>query len=427
MANEYFTYQESEGFIEGCRIRDLAERFGTPLYLYSENAIRERVACFQKAFAEISPIIRYSCKANSNPHLLKILKESGCGADVISPGELSLALYAGFTPGEIIMGGVGKRGDEITFALKQGVTLFSVESLSELQVLSQKASEQGRVATALLRLNPDIPAGGHHYISTGRKENKFGLTEEEVISVFKDLKNYPRVRIGGLHLHLGSQIANPEPYLQAISEANRLHKIYSFECLDLGGGFPVTYESDVADIEVFSEAMCKVIMEWKLASPPGLPFPETEAGCSGLKVIFEPGRFFVAGAGFLLTRVTYRKDRPHKKFLIVDAGMNDLIRPALYEAYHHIWPVRQTEGKEVHFEVVGPVCESGDFLAKDRPLPEGIKENDLLLVGEAGAYGFAMSSNYNGRLRPAEVMLSGEKARLIRARETLEDLYLKKP
>ena len=320
MTEEYFHYQKGEGFIEECRLSMLAEKYGTPLYLYSESAIRESVRRFQKAFSGIAPIIRYSCKANSNLHLLKILKDAGCGADVISPGELTIALEAGFAPQDIIMGGVGKREDEIEFALKKGVSCFSVESLPEIAILNRLASKQKKEITVLLRLNPDIAAGGHHYISTGKKENKFGLTEAEVISVLKRPSVFPHLKISGLHLHLGSQIDSPEPYLKAIKEAKRLHEIYPFQFLDLGGGFPVPYDKEVAGIEVFGKAICQAVKRM------------------GLKVIFEPGRHFIAPAGFLLTRVIYRKDRPHKRFLVVDAGMNDLIRPSLYEAWHRIRP-----------------------------------------------------------------------------------------
>ncbi len=402
--NKYFNYRKEEGFVEGFRLSALAEKYGTPLYLYSEKAIRESVQRFQKAFSGIAPIIRYSCKANSNLHLLKILKETGCGADVISPGELTIALTAGFTPQSIIMEGVGKREDEIEFSLKKGVSFFSCESLLELATLNRLSSKQKREITALLRLNPDIAAGGHHYISTGKKENKFGLTETEVVSVLKNPAAFPHLKINGLHLHLGSQIDSPEPYLKAIKEAERLHKIYSFQFLDLGGGFPVTYDKEMAEIEVFGKAICGAIAKMKL------------------QIIFEPGRHFIAPAGFLLTRIIYRKDRPHKRFLVVDAGMNDLIRPSLYDAWHNIRTVRKPKGKKTSFEIVGPVCESGDFLGKERLLPESIKESDLLLIGEIGAYGFAMSSNYNGRLRPAEVLVTGKKSWIIRKRETLANL-----
>ena len=404
MTNKYFHYQKGEGFIEGCRLSALAEKYGTPLYVYSEKTIRESVQRFQKAFSGIAPIIRYSCKANSNLHLLKILNDAGCGADIISPGELAIALTAGFTPQSIIMEGVGKRKDEIKFGLKKGVSFFSCESLLELATLDRLASKQKRGITVLLRLNPDITAGGHHYISTGKKENKFGLTETEVVSVLKKPGAFPHLKINGLHLHLGSQIDSPEPYLKAIKEAEQLHKTYPFQFLDLGGGFPVTYDKKMAEIEVFGKAICGAVAKMKL------------------KVIFEPGRYFIAPAGFLLTRIIYRKDRPHKRFLVVDAGMNDLIRPSLYEAWHNIRTVREPKGKKNSFEIVGPVCESGDFLGKERLLPESIKEGNLLLVGEAGAYGFAMSSNYNGRLRPAEVLVTGKKSRIIRKRETLENL-----
>ncbi|MBU2495543.1 MAG: diaminopimelate decarboxylase [Candidatus Omnitrophica bacterium] len=401
---KYFNYHKGEGFIEGCRLSALAEKYGTPLYVYSEKTIRESVQRFQKAFSKIAPIIRYSCKANSNLHLLKILKETGCGADVISPGELTIALAAGFAPQDIVMGGVGKGEDEIEFGLKKGVSFFSVESLPELATLNRLSSKQKGEITALLRLNPDIAAGGHRYISTGKREDKFGLTEAEVVSVLKKPSDFPHLKIGGLHFHLGSQIDSPEPYLKAIKEAERLHKIYPFQFLDLGGGFPVTYDKEMAGIEVFGKAICGAVKKM------------------GLQIIFEPGRHFIAPAGFLLTRIIYRKNRPHKRFLVVDAGMNDLIRPSLYEAWHNIRTVRELKGKKNSFEIVGPVCESGDFLGKERLLPDTIKEGDLLLIGEAGAYGFAMSSNYNGRLRPAEVLVTGKKSRIIRKRETLANL-----
>ncbi|MFH2068724.1 MAG: diaminopimelate decarboxylase [Candidatus Omnitrophota bacterium] len=426
--NKYFNYQKGKGFIEGCRISALAEKYGTPLYIYSEKAIRESVSRFQKAFSGIAPIIRYSCKANSNLHLLKILKSAGCGTDVISPGELTIALTAGFAPQNIIMEGVGKREDEIEFGLKKGISFFSVESLPELATLNRLSSKQKRVITALLRLNPDIAAGGHRYISTGKKENKFGLTETEVVSVLKKPVDFPNLKINGLHLHLGSQIDSPEPYLKAIKEAQRLHQIYPFQFLDLGGGFPITYDTEMAEIEIFGKAICGAIKKFNLSPHRVHPLSSAlerapvPARGEGIRVIFEPGRHFIAPAGFLLTRVIYRKDRPHKRFLVVDAGMNDLIRPALYEAFHHIWPTKEVTEELVFFDVVGPVCESGDFLGKERLLPNTLKEGDLLLIGETGAYGFAMSSNYNGRLRPAEVLISGKKSCIIRKRETLKNL-----
>ncbi len=409
MARKEFTERYREGFIEDCSLTLLAERYGTPLYLYSKKTLQERVASFQKAFLPIDPLIRYSCKANSNLYLLKIIRECGCGVDVISAGEIAIALAAGFQPSQLIMEGPGKRKEELEFALEKRVSFFSVESLSELRALNRIAGRRRKRIMVLLRLNPNIPAGGHRYITTGRKENKFGLTEEEVVTTLKERNNYHHLEIAGLHLHLGSQIATPEPYLKAIRKARQLYKICPFGFLDLGGGFPIAYDKKVAAIELFGKAICKEINGWDV------------------KVIFEPGRYLVAESGFLLTRVIYRKDRPHKRFLVVDAGMNDLVRPSLYGAYHHIQAVKRFRGKKTLFDVVGPICESGDFLGKERFLPEKIKEGDLLLIAEAGAYGFAMASNYNGRLRPAEVLVDGADHYLIRQREDFASLLAQFP
>ncbi|HNQ34451.1 MAG TPA: diaminopimelate decarboxylase [bacterium] len=404
MTENYLSWPEGRGRLEECFLDELADRYGTPLYLYSETGLRRRLGRFRAAFKDLDPLVRYSCKANANTHLLSIIRAEGGGADVISAGELMLALAAGFEAADLIMEGPGKRPDEMALALENGVAFFSVESEAELESLSRLAAERKLKATILLRLNPDIAAGGHQYISTGRKENKFGLTEAEVISIFKAPERYRPLRIGGLHLHLGSQIDTPEPYLKAVREAKRLHASHPFEYLDLGGGFPVVYDKEVTELELFAEAIGREL--------DGLP----------VRVIFEPGRYLVAPVGFLLTRITYRKDRPHRRFLVVDAGMNDLIRPSLYEAFHQIWPVRSSGAAPENFDVVGPICESGDFLARERPLPADLAAGGLLLVGQAGAYGFAMSSNYNGRLRPAEVLVRGSESRVIRRRQNYEDL-----
>lgn len=397
-------YKEGIFQVDGCPVSALADEFGTPLYVYSENILRQGIASFQDAFRGLDPLVRYSCKANANIHLLSVLREAGSGADVISAGELSLALRAGFPPGEIIMEGPGKSPDEIKEALGRGVSLFSVESVAELSFLREAARRSGRKARALLRLNPDIPAGGHHYINTGRKENKFGMTREEVHEVFASVPDDELFETAGLHMHLGSQIDGPAPFLEAIARARKLHGKRPFRILDLGGGFPVRYREAVPGISVFGTAIEKAMAGFDV------------------RLMLEPGRSIVAPCGFLLTRVLYRKDRPHKKFLVVDAAMNDLLRPSLYDAWHDIYPGREPAAPASDFDVVGPICETGDFLARKRPLPGDSGGGDLFLVAAAGAYGYVMASNYNGRPRPAEVMVTCGRARLVRRRETIDDL-----
>lgn len=398
------TCQQENLRIEDCSLEELAVRYGTPLYVYSEAQLRRALQELREAFTPLDPLFRYSCKTNANIHLLEIIGAAGVGADVISAGELALARRAGIPPESIIMEGPGKSEAEIATALAEGVSFFSVESPAELVSLRAAARRAGCRAVALLRLNPDIAAGDHHYINTARKENKFGMTEDEVSRLLGEEADDDHLCLGGLHLHLGSQITDPAPFREAVERARRLHRVRPFAYLDLGGGFPIAYREPVPALPVFAAALREALDGF------------------AVRLMLEPGRFVVGPAGGLLTRVLYRKERPHRNFLVVDAAMNDLLRPALYEAWHEITPVRVSAGPTLPFDVVGPVCESGDFLARERPLPADARPGDLLLVGQAGAYGYVMSSNYNGRLRPAEVLVSGARARLIRRRETIADL-----
>lgn len=419
---DQFRYQEHELFCEDVALTELAEEFGTPLYVYSRSQILRNYRAVDAPLADIDHLVCYALKANSNHSLLKLLAAEGAGADVVSGGELHLALDAGFAPEKITFAGVGKRDDEIEFAINTGVASISAESSQELQVISLLALRLGKTARVSVRVNPDIDAQSHPYITTGLRQNKFGIPSEQVLEVFKYAATLPQVEIKGVHAHIGSQITKVEPFAEAAKSLVETVKLlrdagFAISHIDLGGGFGIQYVNVVA-----REGLP---LETELAAPPPLHhFVEAvlpalrESQCT---VWLEPGRSIAANAGVLLTKVLYVKENGTKKFVVVDAGMNDLLRPSLYGAYHQIVPLNLTTYEHEKVDVVGPICETGDFLARDRVLSK-VKRDDYLAVMTAGAYGFSLASNYNARFRPAEILVNGDKVRIIRERETIDDL-----
>ena len=404
-----FAYESGKLFAEGVSVEDLARRYGTPLYVYSRNHLRERYRAIVSAMAEVQPMVCYSVKANSNAAVIKTLIDEGSGFDIVSGGELFRALRAGADANKIVFAGVGKTRDEIEYALRERIGFFTVESESEAARISECARHLGIPGRIAFRVNPDVDPKTHKYISTGKKENKFGLDLERVMKAYETAAALPGIEIAGLHLHIGSQLLSADPFGQALGKVKEMclalkAKYPTFRTIDIGGGLGIDYKPDqqALDPVVYAAAV--------------LPFLK---GLS-LKVVMEPGRSIVGNAGILVCRVQVVKASHFKTFIVVDAGMNDLIRPALYQAHHEIKAVTATS-KTVTGDLVGPICESGDFLAQDRELPD-VKEDDLVAAFSAGAYGFAMSSNYNSRPRAAEVMVDGNDAFLIRRRETWEDI-----
>ncbi len=407
---DYFNYRRDKLFAEGIEAELLAKRFGTPLYLYSRRTLIEHFNKLKRALKPVKPLICYSLKANGNLSLGRILVKEGAGLDIVSGGELFRALKMGCPPGKIVYAGVGKTAEEINFALDKKILLFNVESIGELKLLNKLAGKKGRKQKVALRLNPGVEAHSHRYLETARLESKFGLRLGEALEIFKSRNRFPALKIEGVHIHLGSQITNLSPYLKALGKLSSfLEKLKGFGVnltwLDLGGGLAASYreEEKPSSAEDFARTIIPLVKKTRL------------------KLIIEPGRFIMGNAGILVTKVLFLKETGKKKFLIVDAGMNDLIRPALYGAYHRIIPLKKKNVKKNRFEVAGPICESGDFLGKDVLLP-GTSGGDFLAIRGAGAYSFAMSSNYNARPRAAEVLVSGRKATLIRKRETYKDL-----
>lgn len=421
----YFTYRHRQLFCEELSIADLAAQHGTPLYLYSRKTYREKFASIDRAFAAAKHQICFALKANCNPHILQDFAALGCGGDVVSGGELQLALQAGIPASRIVFAGVGKRDDEILAGLDAGIRGFNVESEAELQVINELAAQRKKVAPVSLRINPDIDIHGHPYISTGRAADKFGIELNRAKELFAEIKTLRQVKLVGLHAHLGSQITELWPFPQIGELFGNLAQLahaagHQLDYIDVGGGLGAIYENFIK-VEPNTEPAPDLALSPNELADQMLP-PLTKNLPKDCTVIFEPGRALVAGSGVLVTRVLYTKMTRGKFFAVVDAGMTDLIRPSLYSAYHQIVPVSQREGEWQNGDVVGPICESGDFLAKDRSLPP-VQRGDLLAVMTAGAYGFSLSSNYNARPRPAEVVVDGGKPHLSRPRQSLESLW----
>jgi diaminopimelate decarboxylase len=405
-----FKVRGGELFCEDVPARALVKKYGTPLYVYSRHTLLSHFQKIQSAFVELSPLICYSVKANSNISILKELAAQGAGMDIVSGGELVRAQAAGVPAGRVVYAGVGKTRSEIAEALRANILMFNVESEPELQRINHVAGQLKKTARVALRINPDVDAHTHHYITTGTRENKFGLSIPMALGLFHEARKMKHVCAVGVHMHIGSQITTVTPYLQALKRLAALVAElraagHALEYLNMGGGLGIIYDEEKPQTaDAFAQAVVPLIRPL------------------GLKLILEPGRFIVGNAGVLLTTVQYVKRGHLKSFVIVDAGMNDLIRPSLYHAYHQIVPVvKSRSSRTVLSDVVGPICESGDFLGKDRHL-QPCQEGDVLAVRSTGAYGMAMASNYNSRLRAAEVLVSGSKAVVIRRRETMEDV-----
>jgi diaminopimelate decarboxylase len=397
---------------EAIPISSLAEKFGTPLYVYSTAAIRERVQSFRTAFREIDHTICYSVKANSNLGLLKLLAKLRCGFDVVSGGELQRVLRAAAKSiRQVVFSGVGKTSAELDAALKAGILLFNVESPSELETLARCAARLKRTAQIAFRVNPNVPADTHPYISTGLQKHKFGVPLVEARSLYSQAARLKFLKVAGVSVHIGSQITDSAPFLatmQRVAELVRQLRAdgHNIRFVDAGGGLGIDY----CGSQDFRESVCS----YAAAIVPSLKDLR-------VRLLVEPGRSIVGPAGVLLTRVIYRKTNSDKKFVIVDAAMNDLIRPSLYQAEHQIVPVEFNDANNESVDIVGPICESGDFFARDRELP-AVGEGALLAILDTGAYGMALASNYNSRSRAAEVLVSGKTVKVIRKRETISDL-----
>jgi diaminopimelate decarboxylase len=408
----YFQYKGNSLYAEGVPVSKIAKAVGTPAYIYSLKTLKRHYNAFDEAFKSVDNIICYSVKANSNLSVLSTFAEEGSGFDIVSGGELFRALKAGADPKKIVFSGVGKREDEIEYALKSRILLFNVESPGELRLINKVAGRLKKKAGVAIRINPNVDAKTHPYISTGLKSNKFGIETKEALGEYVYAKGrLKNLNLLGVDCHIGSQITELGPFIDALKKArtfiNKLKKEgIGISYLDLGGGLGITYENEEAP---HPSKYGKAVIE----GTKGL----------GVTLIFEPGRAIAGNAGILVTKVLYTKQGSKKRFVIVDAGMNDLARPSLYGSYHGVWPVKASKKgtRRIKADIVGPICESGDFIAKDRLLPP-FKENDLIAIMSAGAYGYTMSSNYNSRPRAAEVMVDDKKFSVIRKRESLADL-----
>ncbi|MBI5476714.1 MAG: diaminopimelate decarboxylase [Ignavibacteriales bacterium] len=418
-----FYFQNNELWCENTNLQTVVKRFGTPLYVYSKKSIIDHCRYIEKAFGKTDHLSCYAVKANMNRTILSIIATEGIGCDVGSIGELYLALEAGFLPNRITYSGVGKRFDEIEFALKKNILEFNVESEGELMEISRIASGLNTVARVLLRINFDVEVDTHPYITTGKKENKFGVDSFEARGVLEKAIRLPSIEVVGIHIHIGSQITNVETFIAAAKTVTKFvidlrNSGIPMKHLNFGGGFGVQYHDFIshprlpknenhAESEVtvanFIEAVVPILAESKC------------------KILIQPGRSIIAHAGILATQVLYFKKKTGRNFIIVDAGMNDFMRPTLYQSHHQIIPISLREGEDQTADIVGPLCETGDFFAIDRQIPK-VEQYDYLALMCTGAYGYVLSSNYNGRPRPAEVLIDGENYKLIRQRESLTNL-----
>ncbi|MDZ7853790.1 MAG: diaminopimelate decarboxylase [Halomonas sp.] len=411
---DHFEYRDGVLYGEDMPLTRIADEFGTPCYVYSRATLARHFRAYTEALGSHPHLICYAVKANSNLAVLGLLARLGAGFDIVSVGELERVLAAGGDPARVVFSGVAKQEAEMTRALEVGIKCFNVESRPELERLDAVAGRVGKVAPVSLRVNPDVDAGSHPYISTGLKDNKFGIPVDEALAVYQLAATLPNLRITGLDCHIGSQLTELSPFLDALDRLLALlerlrERGIEVQHLDLGGGLGVPYRDEHPPAPFdYATALIERLSRWE--------------GSKHLTLLFEPGRSIAANAGVLLTRVEYLKPGETKNFAIVDAGMNDLIRPALYQAWQTILAVDTRKPRDTAtYDVVGPVCETGDFLGKDRAL--AIAAGDLLAVRSAGAYGFAMASNYNSRPRPAEVMVDGDRVHLVRRRERLEELW----
>ena len=403
----HFHYQSGELYVEDVPATRIADQFGTPCYVYSKATIEANYLRFKAAWRKRRHRICYAVKANSNIAVLNLLARLGAGFDIVSGGELQRVLKAGGDPAGVVFSGVGKQAVEIEQALAADIHCFNIESRAELELVNQLAGDAGKTARISFRINPDVDPLTHAYIATGLKENKFGVSSEQVIEIYRRAAAMAHVKIAGIDCHIGSQRTELSPFLNAMDETLKLADQLGKEGIELdhinmGGGLGVRYRQESPpDIEEYAAGLLQLL------------------GSRELELVFEPGRYIAADAGILLAKVRYLKNNHDKHFAVVDAAMNDLIRPSLYQAWQQITPVRPGNAPARTYDIVGPICESGDFLAKDRTLK--LEENDLVAVESVGAYGFVMSSNYNSRNRAAEVMVDGDQPHLIRKRESIED------
>jgi diaminopimelate decarboxylase len=405
----FFKYRAGELYAEDVSVKKLAERYGTPLYIYSYSTLLRHFNAYDEAFNGYPHVICFAVKSNPNTAILRLFAKNGGGADIVSGGELYVALKAGIPSRRIVYAGVGKTREEIRFALRSKILMFNVESGDELREIDSVAAQMRTKAPVALRINPDIDPQTHPYISTGLKKHKFGIPIEDALEYYKLASRLKNTKVIGVHKHIGSQITKVSPFVDALKRILRLIDELSaqgvgIQCLDIGGGLGISYKDEEPPVP---DDLAKHL----------IPLLEGRK----LTLIMEPGRSIVGNAGILVTKTLYLKEGADKEFIIVDAGMNDLIRPSLYDAYHHIDSVVRKRRGKILGDVVGPICESGDFLAKERELSR-VKQGEYLAVMSAGAYGFSMSSNYNSRPRAAEVLVKGKEHVLIRKRETYEDL-----
>ncbi len=404
-----FTLKKNTLHVENVALNQVAETFGTPCYVYSKSALTLAYEQFNAGFKDTRHLVCFAVKSNPSLAILNLFAKLGAGFDIVSGGELARVIAAGGDPSKVVFSGVGKTADEMRAALEAGIFCFNVESASELVRLNDVAGYMGKVAPISLRVNPNVDAKTHPYISTGLKNNKFGVAYEDALDIYIQAADMPNIAVHGVDCHIGSQITELSPFLDAFDrvlalvdalEENRIH----IQHIDLGGGIGICYNDETPpEFAAYAAAM------------------KAKLGDRDIKLVFEPGRALVGNAGLLLTKVEYLKHTEAKNFAIVDAAMNDLMRPALYDAYHEIKAVQPRETEAYSYEIVGPVCESGDFLGHDRNL--ALQEGDLLAIMSAGAYGMSMSSNYNTRPRAAEVMIDNHTCHLIRKRERIEDLF----
>ena len=406
---DHFQYRDGRLFAEQVELAEIAARWGTPAYIYSRATLERHWRAFDRALEGHDHLICYAVKANSNLAILNLLARLGSGFDVVSVGELERVLQAGGEPARVVFSGVGKRADEIRRALQVGIHCFNVESEAELLRIQEEARQTGSVAPVSLRVNPDVDPNTHPYISTGLKENKFGIEIERAPELYRRAASLGNIRILGVACHIGSQLTDTTPFLDALQRILKLvdrleQEGITLRHLNLGGGLGITYHDEAPPLpDQYAAAVLDAM------------------GGRKLRLILEPGRAIAGNAGILLTRVEYLKHTGHRNFAILDAAMNDLMRPALYRAWHAVVPVRPRQGSPVRYDLVGPVCETGDLLGRDRDLV--LEQGDLLAIRSAGAYGFTMSSNYNSRPRPAELLVDGDQIHEIRSREEIADLF----
>jgi diaminopimelate decarboxylase len=421
-----FSYKNGSLFCENVELQTLAEEYGTPLYVYSAGTIIDHYTRLDAALAGVDHEVAYAVKANSNLSVLRLLATHGAGFDIVSGGELFRVIKAGGDPAHCTFAGVGKTRDEIIYALEQGIYSFNVESEEELRYLNEVAGELGMIAPAAVRVNPNVDAKTHKYISTGKSENKFGVDFGAISDLYERAsKEFKNIKLRGLQMHIGSQLTSISPFIEAVEKViplvTELKARHGIEFWSIGGGIGIIYQDSLES---------GTVDWWEKQPEADRPLTIERYGKElvprlkglGLKILLEPGRYIVGNAGVLLTKCLYEKKGTAKTFKIVDAGMNDLIRPALYEGHHEIVPLAEPASKDrVKVDVVGPICESGDFFCQDRPLPDFQPGAQVALMS-AGAYGFAMASNYNSRPLPAEILVEGETATVIRKRQTLDDL-----